>query len=255
MSPVSAATRLATRCPNCKGVLARRGPGSSHGASAWFYCFFCKHAWKGRPSDTRAGADGELTGDMFVVARRQQRHSLRLVVVHAIPEDALKKHLERRTAKGALLSGKLQREIDALASTLAEAQAEEDRLWNLQKQDESNLRTAKAWSVAYNNTKKITTQLEDLRTRRQHLTSAEHFFKDLPSAISTATTNAEGSFTLPIPRDGRYGIVARASCALNDEEQTYLWFVWISLDGEPAKRLVLNNDNVVGAGSPDSALQ
>ena len=94
-----------------------------------------------------------------------------------------------------------------------------------------------------------------MRTRRQHLTSAEHFLKDLPSAISTATTNADGTFTLPIPRDGRYGIVARASRALDDEEQTYLWFVWISLDGEPAKRLVLNNDNVVGAGSPDSALQ
>src|SRR5436305_1777164 len=129
MSPVSGATR----CPNCKGPLVRRGAGWTHGASVWFYCLFCNHAWKSRLGDPRANADGELTGDVFVVARRNKRHSLGLVVVHAIPEDALKKHLERRTAQRELESGRLEREIDALAATLAKARAEEDRLWNIQK--------------------------------------------------------------------------------------------------------------------------
>jgi hypothetical protein len=190
-----------------------------------------------------------------LVVRRKRRQSLAFVDLQAIPEDALKKHLKRRAAQREPEIVKVQREIDALATTLAEAQAEEDRLWNIQKQDESNLATAKAWSVAFNKTKKITRQLEDLRARRQHLTSGEHFLKDLPSAISSATTNADGTFTLPIPRDGRYGIVARATREPGEEEQPYLWFVWVSLDGEHAKRLVLNNDNIVGAGSPDSALQ
>jgi hypothetical protein len=255
MSPVSGAVRLPTRCPNCKGALITVGAGRTHGASSWFYCFFCNHTWKGRPGDARANFDGELTGDMFVVAKRKKRHSLGKVAVHAIPEDALKKHLERRTAQRELASRKLQREIDALTATLDKARAEEDRLWHIQKQDESNLRKATAWSAAYNNTKKIAKQLEDLRTRRRQLTSGEHFFENIPSAISTATTNPDGTFRLVIPRDGRYGIVARASGALDDEKQTYLWFVWISLDGQSAKRLVLNNDNLVGAGSPDSALQ
>ena len=254
MSPVSAATRLATRCPNCKGSLVRRGAGRAQGASAWFYCFVCNHAWKGRPGDARANPDGELTGHI-VVPRRKERQSLRRVVVHAIPEDALKAHLKRRTAQRTRRSQELQHEIEVLAATLADARAEEDRLWNIQKQDESDLRKAKAWSAAFTNTKKITGQLEDLQTRWQHLTSPEHFLEDLPAAISIATTDTDGRFTLPIPRDGRYGIVARASRDLDDDEPTYFWFVWVSLDGEPAKRLVLNNDNVVGAGSPDSALQ
>jgi hypothetical protein len=254
MSPVSAATRLTTRCPNCKGTLIRRGAGRTHGASAWFYCFVCNHTWKGRPGDARANPDGDLTGTI-VVARPKQRHPLRRVVVHAIPEDALKRHLERRTAQRTRRSRTLQHEIDVLAATLADARAEEDRLWNIQKQDESNLGKAKAWSVAYANTKKITGQLEDLQTRWQHLTSADRFLEDLPAAISTATTDADGRFTLAIPRDGRYGIVAHASRALDDVAQTYLWFVGVSRAGEPAKRLVLNDDNVVGAGSPDSALQ
>jgi hypothetical protein len=226
----------------------------NHGASAWFYCLLCNHAWKSR-ADGRANHEGELTGDVFVAVRRKRKQPLGCVVLHAIPEEPLKKHLERRAAQRELECGKLQREIDALAGELAKARAEEDRLWNIQKQDESNLRKANAWSVAFNNTKKITRDLEDLRTRWQRLTSGEHFLKDLPSAISSATTNPDGTFTLAIPRDGRYGIVARASRELGEEDQTYLWFVWVSLDGEPAKRLVLNDDNIVGAGSPESALQ
>ena len=167
----------------------------------------------------------------------------------------MKKHLKRRTAQRELESGKLQREIDALAATLETVRAEEDRLWKIQEQDETDLGKANAWSVSFNNTKHITKQLEDLRKRRQHLTSGDQFLGELPSAISSATTNADGTFMLPIPRDGRYGIVARASRELGEEKQTYLWFVWVSLDGALGKRLVLNNDNIVGAGSPDSALQ
>lgn len=254
MSPVSGATRLPTRCPACKGAVVPRRAGWTHGASTWFYCFFCNHTWKSL-GDARANPDGELTGDVFVVATRKRKHPLGLVALHAIPEDALKQHLERRTAQRELEGGKLQREIDGLAATLEDVRAEEGRLWKIQQQDESDLRKANAWSVAYNKTKKITKQLEDLRKRRQHLTSGDHFLRDLPSAISSATTNPDGTFMLPIPRDGRFGIVARASRELGEEKQTYLWFVWVSLDGALAKRLVLNNDNIVGAGSPDSALQ
>ena len=255
MSPVSGATRLPTRCPSCKGALIHRRAGWTQGGSNWFYCYFCKHTWKSRVGDGRAHPDGELTGNVFVVVRRKRKDFLGSVVLHAFPEDALKDHLERRAAQRELESGRLLREIDTLAATLAEAQAEEDRLWSIQKQDESNLRNAKAWSVAFNNTKKITRHLEDLQTRWQHLTSEEHFLQDLPSAISSATTNDDGAFKMAIPRYGRYGIVARASRELREEEQTYFWAVWVSLDGEPAKRLVLNNDNIVGSGSPDSALQ
>ena len=255
MPSVSGATLAPTRCPNCHGpILPRRGVWSRR-ASIWFHCFFCKHSWKSRLGDARADSDGELTGDVFVAVNRKKRHALASVVLHAISEDALKKHLERRAAHREFESGKLLHEIEALTTTCAQARAEEDRLWAIQKQDESNLGNAKAWSVAYNNTKEITRQLEDLRMRRERLTTGEHFLENLPSAISSATTNADGGFMLPVPRDGRFGIVAHASGEQRETEQTYLWFVWVSLDGAPAKRLVLNDDNIVGAGSPDSALQ
>ena len=224
-------------------------------ASIWFHCFFCNHIWRYRLEETRAVPDGELTGDVSVVTSRRRRHPLGLVALNAIPEDLFKQHLERKTAQGELESKKLLREIDVVATILKEAKTEEDRLWKIQERDKDNLRKANAWSIAYNRTKIITKQLDELRARRERLTSGEHFFQDLPSAISSAKTHPDGKFTLAIPRDGRYGIVARASRELGEEKQIYFWFVWVSLDGRSSKRLVLNDENIVGAGSPDSALQ
>jgi len=223
-------------------------------ASIWFHCFFCNHIWKFRFEDARAGPDGELTGDVFAGTARRRKQSLGLVVLNAIPEDRLKPHLERKTAQGEAERRRLQREIDVVAKILEEARTEEDRLWQVQEQDKENLRKANAWSVAYNRTKIITRQLVDLRARRERLVSGEHFFQDLPSAISSAKTRADGKFTLAIPRGGRYGIVARAARELGEEKRIYSWIVWVSLDGRSSKRLVLNDDNIVGAGSPDSAL-
>ena len=254
MTPVVSVTpRLPTRCPACKGAVIQR-MARAH-ASIWFHCFFCNHNWRFRLEDVRAAPDGELTGDVFVATSRRKRHSLGLVVLNAIPEDLLKQHLEQRTAQGELESRKLQREIDVMAARLEQARAEEDRLWKIQEQDKENLRKANAWSVAYNGTKIITRQLDDLRARRGQLVSGEYFFQDLPYAISSAKTQSDGKFALAIPRAGRYGIVARAACDQGEEKQTYFWFVWVSLDGRASKRLVLNDDNIVGAGSPDSALR
>jgi hypothetical protein len=220
----------------------------------WFQCMFCNHNWKVR-LDARATPDGELAGEVFIVAADGTKHSLASVVLNAIPEHALTEHLERRTAQRERESGKLQREIDALTAMLEEAKAEENRLWNIQKGDESNVEKANAWSLVFNETKKLTAQLESLHAKQEHLTSGAYFLHDMPSPISGARTDDDGTFTLPIPRDGEYGIVACASREVDGKKETYCWFVWVSLGGDPSKRLVLNNDNLVGAGSPDSALR
>jgi len=251
MGGLSGAPRLPRHCPVCKGAVIQRISGRPYGA-VWFQCDFCKHTWKVRVDDH---PDGALEGDVCVVAADGTRHSLGSVVLHAIPEHALTEHLERKTAQSQRESSTLRREIDALSATLSESEAEENRLWNIQKSDESNLQKANAWSVVYNKTKNLAGQLEELHARQQRLISGEYFFQDLPSPISSAQTDASGTFTLLVPRDGRYGIVARASRDVAEKKESYYWFVWVSLGGEHSKRLVLNNDNLVGAGSPDSALR
>lgn len=255
MSSGSRSPHLPTRCPACKGAVVQRMSARPHGGFIWFQCLFCNHTWRFHLEDPRAIPDGELMGEVFVVTADGSRQALGRVELKAIPEDALREHLERKTAQSELESRKLQRKIDALAATLEKARVEEARLWKIQKRDESDLRKANAWSVAYNTTKTLSRELEDLDAKRQHLKSGEFFFQEIPSPISVAQTDGEGKFTLFLPRDRRFGIVARASRDPGEKQETYFWFVWVSLGGEPSKRLVLNNDNTVGAQSPDSALR
>jgi hypothetical protein len=254
MGDASGSPRLPTRCPACKGAVIQRMPRSVHGTFIWFNCLFCNHIWKFRIDEVPANPNGAVTGTVAIVTRGGRKYTLGSASVHAIPEDALKKHLESKARQAELDRRKLQRDIDRLSAMLRIARTEEDRLWKILQPDENNPRKAEAWRFVYNKTKTLTEQIEDLQTRRQTLTSGDYYFDGLPSAISTAKTDPDGRFTLEIPRRGRVGVVARASRELLKGKETYFWFVWLSLDGEDAKRVRLANDNMMGAGSPESAL-
>jgi hypothetical protein len=252
MSDGYGSVRLPTRCPACKGSVIERMPSASHGTFLWFHCLFCQHVWKFRVDEN---PNGELTGDVFVVTKGGKKHKLGAVAVTAIPEDALKRHLKNKTLQAEVDSQKLMREIDHLTTALKTTLAEDDRLWKILQRDENNARKAAAWSAAYNKGKHLAKQIEDVRARRQYLTSGDYFFEGLPAGIAAGKTGADGKFTLIIPRRDRFGIVARAELQLFKKTEIYSWFVWVSLDGLTSKRLVLTNANMIGAGSKDSALR
>ena len=220
----------------------------------WFHCLFCNHMWKFHIDEDVVNPTVELTGEIFVATKSGIKRRLGSVKVGAIPEDVLIKHLESKALHGARKRQDLQRNIDSLSANLKVARAEEERLWKIQKRDESDRQKAKAWSAAFNKIKSIGKRIEDLRVQRQHLTSGEYFFHGLPSPVSAAKTDDDGRFTIVIPRHGRYGIVARTTVEQGEGTETYFWIVWVSVRGQYSKRLTLSNDNMVGAGSPDSAL-
>jgi hypothetical protein len=252
----SGSPRLPTRCPLCKGAVIERLSTSSHGSYIWFHCLFCNHHWKfHRADDITANPSTELIGDVAVISRGGKKHKLDAVVVSVIPEDALRKHLKSKMLQGEADREKLERDIESLTAALAKAQSEDDRLWKILKRDESDTQKASAWSAAYNKAKNIAKQIEELRAERQRLASGDYFFDGLPSPIAEGKTNAHGKFSIIIPRRGRYGVVARATRELFKKTETYYWFVWVTLDGEPSKRVSLSSENIMGAGSTDSALR
>ncbi len=220
----------------------------------WFNCLFCGHVWKFHLDEAVAESNGELKGDVFVVSKNGAKRRLGSVAVSAIAEDVLTRHLEKRALQAARKRRELQRHIDSLTATMEVTRAEEDRLWKIQKRDEGDRQKARTWSAAYNKLKNLAERIGELKEQRQHLTSGQWFFEGLPSPIATTRTDHDGKFTLVIPRQGRYGIVTRASLELGDEKETYFWIVWVSLRGEHSRRLSLSDDNMVGAGSSDSAL-
>jgi hypothetical protein len=244
---------LPKRCPICRGAAIERTSNAVSGALIWFHCLFCNHWWKFRTDETRANPDGELTGQVFIVTKRGITYKLASVPVRAIPEELAKKHLKSKSVQRELELENLQRDIKALITTLQAMQADEHRLWNILQEDESDAQNSTAWSVVYNKTKTITKELTHLHAQRKQLTSDEYFFDGLPSGISMARTDSDGRFSLVIPREGRYVIAARGPSDTYRDAEPF-WFVSVSLAGEPSKRLMLTNDNVLGAHAQDCAV-
>jgi hypothetical protein len=255
MSHSSGPLRLPTRCPSCKGALIQRMPGARQAGSISFHCMFCSYIWKVRFDEPRTNPTTDLLGDVFVVTKGGRKHKLGSVVVSAIPEDAFKKHLASKRLQAERDSEKLEHDIEGLVATLRTAETEEDRLWKILQRDEKDAQKRQAWSVAYDKAKNLPKRLDSLKAQRAYLGSGEYFFEGLPAGIAAAKTDANGKFSMTIQGQGRFGIVVTGSRDLLKGKETYFWFVWVTLDGEPSKRLVLNNENRMGAGSPDSALQ
>ncbi len=244
----SRSVHLPKRCPLCKGGVIERTSNAPHGSFMWFHCLFCNHWWKFHIDEPRPNPDGELTGEVFIVTKRGVTYKLDAVPVSAIPEEAATKHLKSKMLQRELEIEKLQRDLESLTSTLQEVQAEEHHLWRILQEDEDNSQKAAAWSVVYKKTKSITKEIESLNSQRKQLSSDEYLFDGLPSGISNTRTNADGQFSLVIPREGRYVIAARGPREEFRDTEPY-WFVSVSLDGEVSKRVTLTNDNVIGASS------
>jgi hypothetical protein len=248
----SRSVHLPKRCPLCKGAVIERTSNVGSGTLIWLHCLFCNHWWKFRTDETRANPDGELSGQVFIVTKRGITYRLASVPVSAIPEEVAKKHLKSKTVQREFEIENLHRDIEGLTSTLQDTQADEHRLWNILQEDESNSQNSAAWVAVYKKTKKVTKKLEHLHSQLQQVTSDEYFYDGLPSGISRARTDADGRFSLVIPREGRYVIAARGPNEFRDAEP--YWFVSVSLEGEPSKCLMLTNDNVLAARSEDCAL-
>ena len=175
-----------------------------------------------------------LTGDIFIVTRGGTNYKLGLVTVTAITEGVLQKHLARKKLESELELSKLQPEIDSLKSSY-----------------DKTLKTY--WDDVGNETKKAAMsdakeKLAVAEGRQGYLMSAEFVYDGLGRGISSAKTDADGKFTIQIPRRGRVALAARGSREAVSEE--YFWIVWV----EPqTKRVMLSNDNMMGQGSPESA--
>ena len=76
--------------------------------------------------------------------------------------------------------------------------------------------------------------------------SAETYFDDVnfPQGITTTITDAEGKFTLKLPKPGRYALAARAERSVINKTEEYYWLVWINADENTQKTIILSNDNL-----------
>jgi hypothetical protein len=83
------------------------------------------------------------------------------------------------------------------------------------------------------------------------LLNNEALFKGLPTEGTKTVTNSDGQFLMKLPTNRKYVIAARAQRRVFDSTEEYYWLIWVSLEGEETKQVMLTNKNLMGQDSPD----
>ena len=78
-----------------------------------------------------------------------------------------------------------------------------------------------------------------------------YLLEGLPEGKIKAVTDADGKFSMKLPT-GKYALVASSQRRVVDSTEEYYWLVWVNLDGQEAKQIMLSNQNMLGQDSEDS---
>ncbi len=206
------------------------------------------------PILTACSRDGDLAGDVFIVTRGGLNIKLGLVRVTAIPADVVQSHLDSKKQEAEREIAKLEPEVQRLQGAYNAARSEANQLDALWTRDLSNSDKMSAAAEANKKASSIQKDQDALKERAALFHSSDRYFAGMPSGIASAKTDADGKFSMKIPRKGKFALAARASREVPTNE-TYYWLVFVSLDGQASKHVMLSNDNMVGAGSADSLLK
>jgi len=81
-------------------------------------------------------------------------------------------------------------------------------------------------------------------------TVAELYLCNLPPPVASVITDADGKFSVKIPRSGRF-VVTATTHRMVAETEHYYWLIWTSLNRQKSKSIVISNQNLIDAGSLD----
>jgi hypothetical protein len=209
---------------------------------------------------------GQLTGEVFIVTKGGQSLRLGLVEVRAIPEDVIQPFVQAKHAAAKEEMDKLQRLWDeALAKAkLTQANLEEATTRYIQASKRlASEYTSAAWELYTSAGRELeevkhaalemSNDLHAITEKRDYWKSAGYYLENLPTTTITTKTDADGKFTLSLDKKKRYAIAAQATREILSTTEKYSWFIWVSLEGNNIKHIMLNNDNL-GVQHPDAVV-
>jgi phage FluMu protein Com len=74
----------------------------------------------------------------------------------------------------------------------------------------------------------------------------------LPKALTTAKTDADGKCHLTVKKPGKYALAAKFSRLVGEETEDAYWLVCINLRDKPPMTVMLSNDNTIDSGNSDN---
>ena len=209
--------------------------------------------------------DTTLSGQVFIVTGARASIALPLVDVVAIDESLAISHVRAVVERRHLQSLMIEAEIDSLGAlasgtraALIAANKNRDawlnKLINNEISNEQYQAGDPAVVRAEREARNIATSLEQLIERAKAVQSDSVFFDRMPATVAMARSDAEGKFTLQIPRRARVVLMAMADRRVFDGTEHYYWIVRApNLDSLTAP-VLLDNDNLTSSRSPSSLL-
>lgn len=111
------------------------------------------------------------------------------------------------------------------------------------------------YKVEFAEVRKLRKELAELIKEHQanskisdKLANAEIFSS---SAMATVKTDADGKFSISIPKSGKYAILANSKRQVMDTSENYQWAVWVATKKNSKVNLMLANDNLIETGCSD----
>lgn len=227
----------------------------------------------------------EFKGNIFIVTQGAQNIKLGLVEVTAIPETEINAHLEKnnlylnseREKLNQAFQDATQKYEDAKSrydiaesrynASYARAKAELERMKAAVIETEAAFTQVKERVQAATNEASMDkgnldslssvmnlkkTELELAKLKLEAFPSGNLFFTALPAGCSKAISDADGNFTIKLPKKGRYALAAKSSRQVVDKKEEYYWLIWINADGSQQSPLILSNNNFVTSDAQEN---
>ncbi len=167
----------------------------------------------------------EIKGDVFVVTEGAGSYKLGLVEVNAIPRKLYESFIFDKRSNRAEAGEKftaLYSQCEALVSNL----------------DGLNYERIESRKDRF---KVCGDQLRD-----EELNLDNVYFENLPKSDAVTTTDADGKFTLKIPKKGVYVLIAKAERLAGAKKEKYYWAIPISADGV-TQTVMFSNNNLINS--------
>lgn len=182
---------------------------------------------------TACKSETEVSGDVFVVTQGQDNKKLGLVPIAVYKADDILFKVDRNETKRKSALEDAEKELTDCAKYSGPTPSYYDE-------------------YKY---KRLGMECEASARNLVDLVPAS-YFGELGTPIAIATTDADGKFSLKIPKAGKYVIAATSNRTVTGERtEAYFWLVPVEAKGAPMKVTMSNNNLVKGDVPPSAYIQ
>ena len=213
---------------------------------------------------------GELKGEVFIVTKGGENIKLGLVEISVIPEAEINAAIAKKKPAMDSTLAQLKSDFDKASAeynSVHQRYEQADQNYDRAQKEATTALLANPLSGGYEQAQKRAVSWSNERSKlfmpdsearikkdsaewkAKGFPTAEFFFDGLPTGITKTMTNSNGEFSVTLPRKGKFAIAAHAH--RETPEEKYYWLIWVSLDDQATKTIMLSNHNLMTSDSTD----